>query len=247
MSQFIVNGFDLNGLDRTGEWKVTGESGVWDTPEVKSYDSQRPLDDGDFDLPSFWESRVMELSGRVQAKNHDLLHAAFDTLKGLMPDRTGILSVNGHGAEVFTRVKLNGRIEARTVTDTYGQWALPLRAPDPRWYRSRLPVVLNPGESVTVTQKGNTTAWPVITVKGDLQGYSITGAGRRWDVTVPLVSPNRHTLDMRVGIVRVNENYWTGSSSKSEVFGVPPHTPVTVSFTGTGNGTASIDLPDAYI
>ena len=72
----LLDGHDLNGIDREGSWKVSSFEGWWTRPAVKDQPRARVRRDGSIPMPVVYEERLITVRGRVSSRSHEYLHEA---------------------------------------------------------------------------------------------------------------------------------------------------------------------------
>ena len=250
MTQLTVDGRQLSGTDRFGDWQVGNVEGLFDTPDRKQDNDSRPLADGDYDAPEFYERRDITIEGRLMAANHDMMHEGINWLKSMLVNRAGTMFIRGHGPEQWASVKLSGAVRCRAETDTYMTWQLRLKSIDPYLHGAKTSFSGTTGNAFDVYQRGTVPAWPLITVTGSMPGgYEITLGGQLIEVTRALTTGNPHTIDTRNGILRVNGSVVTNGLGIAELFRVNPGLPQSVYSLArtTGSGTVKFDVTDTFI
>lgn len=250
MTQLTVDGRQLSGTDRYGDWEVGNVEGLFDTPDRKQDSDPRSLADGDYDTLEFYEHRDITIEGRLIAANHDMMHEGINWLKSMLLNRSGAMFIRGHGPDQWASVKLAGAVRCHAETDTHMKWQLRLKAIDPYLYGSKTSFSGATGTAFDVHQRGTVPAWPFITVTGSMPGgYEIQVAGQLIEVTRALTTGSPHTVDTRSGILRVNGSVVTNGLGIAELFRVNPGLPQSVySLARTsGTGTVKFDVTDTYI
>lgn len=250
MTQLTVDGRQLSGTDRYGDWQIGSVEGLFDSPDRKQDNDSRPLADGDYDAPEFYERRDITIEGRLMASSHEMMHEAINWLKSMLANRSGTMFIRGHGPEQWASVKLAGAVRCRALTDTYMTWQLRLKAIDPYLYGEKTSFSGAVGTAFDVYQRGTVPAWPFITVTGSMPGgYEVMIGGQLVEVTRALTSGNPHTIDTRTGILRVNGSVAINGLGIAELFRVNSGMPQSVYAVAksTGTGTVKVDVTDTYI
>lgn len=243
----ILDGQALTGTDHFGEWSTTSLDGWWSSPEPKSEDVSRENADGDFDLPVDYEARYVTITGSLQAKNHEMQHAAINRFTALVRQRAR-LQVIGHGAAQWIDVKRASGFKMEPVTDTYAQWQARVKAPIPSKYGERQRFTIPSGTTVAVFHRGNYDAWPAFTVTGNMpEGYWLYVGGKGFRVTRPLTSGS-HAIDYRDGRLRVNGSFVAGGLSSAALAPITPGASTQVRLDAvSGTGSAALTVYDTYI
>lgn len=245
----ILDGQVLSGEDRFGKWKTTGDiDGWWSSPEPKGEDQSRENEDGDYDLPVQYAARYITLTGSVRTKGHAQQHQAMNRFSGLLRKKSR-LQVSGHGPTQWADVVRASSLKIEPLTDTYAQWQVRVKAPDPRKFGDANVYTISPGQTLPLFHYGNADASPIFDVTGDMPaGYTLVGPGGKTFVAPTAVSSARkHYLDMSEGLLRVNGNYWTGQTAKADLWTIPPGQQVNTGLTATGTGAAKVTVYDTYI
>lgn len=246
-----LDGFPLSGVTRDGIWKINSMPGWNQRPPVKRNRESRTSGDGSFKTPVFYENRLITINGRLFTKNHEYLHQAEGILNAL-GHRGGVkLLVEGHGPTQWATVDPRDSPDLTAVTGNFLQFQIPLEAIDPFKYGESKRFETSLGSGLSVYHRGSVPAWPLITVHGGAVtgGYSITLGGRTVTVTTTLSSGNVHTIDMRTGILRMNNSVVRGGLSVSSLFSVQPGLPQTITSSVLGSGSAIVraEVVDTYI
>lgn len=248
--QITLDGRNLFGEDRYGDWKTTDIEGWWDTPDRKSNDSGIDLADGDYDLPEFYEKRLVTIEGRVKTRSHEEQHEAMIRLNGALARGSGILAVAGHGPTLWARAKLDAATRWTIRTDRYAQFQLRLKCPDPRKFGDARTFTATTDESAPVHHKGNYVATPRFVVYGDMpDGYILSLGGRNFVVTRILSENYPHSIDYRDGRLRVNGQLITGMVAGSNIKLVEPGLRTTLSLAPRVGGWGRVEctVEDTYI
>lgn len=225
ITQVTVDGRQLSGVDRYGDWAVSSIEGWFDSPDRKSKDESRPDADGDFDMQEYWEARHVTIDGRLKAKSHDMLHEAENWLKGMLRGGLGTMLVRGHGPDQWASVKLAAGIKCKPEpgTDDYLRWQLRLKAPDPFKYGESYAPSTTANAPLDVFHRGNADAWPVVTVTGSMPGgYEVMIDGRLLEVLAPLVSGQPHVISTRTRRITVGGSRVYGVLGISEPLHITP-------------------------
>jgi len=240
-------GRTLSGPDRFGEWATTEIEGWWDSPEVKGDTAERPYQDGEFDLPTYNEARLITVNGHVRAKSHGHLHEAMNFFTGPM---FGRLTVSGHGVVQWADAKRNSGVKFTPVTDVFAQWQVRLKCVDPRKFGESKTVAVATGSPVTAFHRGNYNAMPKFIVRGDMPGgYTITVDGWNYTVTSALVTGAPHRIDYDNGKLYRNGVLTQGNLGNTNTAPIPPGKSVGVGLypVTTGSGSADMTIIDTYI
>lgn len=246
----ILDGQKLSGEDHYGEWITSSLDGWWSSPEPKGENVARENADGDFDLPTFYEARYITITGSLRAKNHEAQHQAINRFTALVRRRAR-LQVLGHGAAQWADVVRASGFKMEPITDTYAQWQLRLKSPDPRKFGDMNTFTLNSGTANGVFHRGNYWATPKYTIRGSMPGgYTLHLAGTYYTVGRALVSTAPHTIDFRNGRLYVGGVLTSGGIAAAANLtlvgpgGVPT---AGIEPTTTGTAVATMELLDTYI
>ena len=243
-------GRTLSGRDRFGWWKVNGIDGWHDSPETKGASESVPNGDGEMDLPTYNEARMVTVTGRLIAKSHADMHEAGIYLTGVMKGR---FQESGHGPTQWSDAKRDGRVRFTPITDTLAQWQISLKMVDPVKYGDVKEFTIAAGTGyVNLFHRGNTASLPTIVVSGSAPGgYEIqSSAGARYQVTRALVSGTPHTVDMRDGMLQVGGAYVAGIGVRADVWRIPPGssaTTIRVTPLTTGSPSLTAYVTDSFI
>jgi hypothetical protein len=240
-------GRTLSGADRFGKWVTTSFDGFWDSPEIKGESTERPNADGEYDLPTYNEARLVTATGNLHAKSHELLHEAMNFLTGPM---SGRLTVAGHGSVQWADAKRNSGVKFTPVTDTFAQWQVRLKCPDPRKFGNSTDFVRTNG-TVSVFHRGNYDALPTVVVRGSAaNGYRLNGpGGKQYKVSRALVTGIPHRIEFTDGRLRVNGTVVPTGVDSADVWAVPAGQAVDfdINVLSGGSAEATITITDTYI
>lgn len=220
----------------------------WGSPEIKGEVVSRPDADGDLDLPTYNEARLLTLSGHLHTDSHDQMHEAAAYLSSSM---FGRFRVQGHGPSLWADGKRNSSVRFMPVTDRFAQWQVRLKFVDPCKYGDTKTYTASVGAVANgIYHRGNYNAIPRFVVDGSMPGgYRLTIKGQIFTVTRPLVSGVPHSIDYADGRLRIGGSIVPGGIG----YGFTPLvTPGVVTALGiepvtTGAGTATLTLTDTYI
>lgn len=245
----ILDGKQLNQIDRNGAWKVNSIDGWWDPPSIRADDVENPFGDGDIPGEIYYQSRILTIKGRVIAKSHEYLHEAMQMLSTVCYRKYAQLCVSGHGPTLTAAVRLNGRVVLSQRSNKYLQFEIPLLATDPYKYGASRQFVAAPGAVEKPFQRGSVEAWPEMTVTGNMpDGYTIRFAGG--DVSVPngIISGTTDRIEYRSRRLYRNGEFAMG------VFGLTGFRPCLVGVRHSlelipvsGSGQVAMKLNDTYL
>jgi hypothetical protein len=242
-------GRTLHGTDRFGKWVTKRDEfdGWWDSPEIKGETADRSSADGEYDMPTYNEARLVTVSGHLHSPNAAVQQEAMHFLSGPM---SGRLQVELNGSTLWADAKRNSAVNFNPVTGKLLQWQVRLKCPDPRKFGDTNKFTITPGQTVTVFHYGNYAATPIVTVTGDFpSGYTLWGpGGKTYVVTVALAAGTTHTIDMAHGLLRTNQYYFTGGVGDADVWTVAPGQASTIGLSApSGSGTAVASIIDTFI
>lgn len=252
--------------------------GWYDGVGVRRQKEARPVTDGDFRAPGRLASRTFSITGTAIANSPIQLQVMRDRLIGIGVDG------NFQTIEVYTPstgmryavVGLEDKTQWIRQTDKYATFKIELYAPEPEIYgetrKYTLPAVgvesginysltypLEYGtgpsqEVVSIENFGNTDAWPIFYVYGDLpSGFTISDGGRNRIVYTELVTmQNPVMIDFAKGTAIQNKISKTTFLTQRDWFPIKrfqsaPITP-TLSFpSGNGYGWMEVWMRDTWI
>ncbi|AIY01215.1 hypothetical protein ART_1616 [Arthrobacter sp. PAMC 25486] len=260
----MLDGLELNGMNRYGECIVTDLVGWRGRPGVKSQDVSAPNSDGDVDLPAHNAARNVTISGTLIPSQPAQLQEFLDRLGGLLQgDGTvagdqlagGRLQVGWHHSTRWAPVKWDGELQddyAGQGDDMRLNFTIPLKSPRPQKFGDVQKVVIPASTSYTdIFHRGNTVAYPVVVVSGSAPGgYTMrTPGGTTYQVTRPLVSGTPHTIDMRTGRLMVGNQFVAGQVTYSGIFRVWQGRSISVRIQPltTGSPVMTVSTFDTYI
>lgn len=244
----MLDGQVLHGRDRYGWWQVLTMEG-WDaTPEPKTDAADRVNGDGEVDTEVHYSRRLVTLTGRLIAKSPEQAEEARTRLTGLL-HQGGIFSVtSGNGTTKWGNAR-RGRIVPGPIRGRYLTFQMELRFPDPYKYGSKFSKPTASGVAMDLLNRGNSNAWPVVTVTGSSPGgYEMSIGDHLVQVIAPLVSGKPHVVNMRTGRLTVDGDRVYGAFGICELFSVSPGLaqsfyPLAVG----GSATFKVEFNDTYI
>lgn len=223
-----------------GRLGLTGLSGWWDSPPPDVASSfAHPSGDGLLSEGPRMGARTIEVAGVVRADDPDVMLATLDLL---MRARYGTFKVSERTAGP-TRLATVRRVDLKVqyVSANYRTFNLFLRADDPLRYGATSRTIWNGGP--TISNDGDQTAYPVLTLEGPHDAIEIEHPGGTYRfAAVP--SGQTRVLDFRNGDV------WNG---QARVFGAEsgPRPEVRPGgsqwhVSGLGAGTALLERYEAW-
>lgn len=184
------------------------------------------------------------------AQNHDKLHEAANYLAATLAVGTGVLLVRGHGIDQWAWVKLAGSIRSKPATGNYLEWQINLKAIDPYKYGELRSFSAPTGVSFDVYHRGTVSAWPILTITGDMpDGYKVSLGGKSIEVSRPISAGQTHTIDTRTGLLRVNGSVVSGGVGDNDMFKIAPGEPQSINSLslGSGSGTVQVNVRDTFV
>lgn len=230
--------------------------GFYDGVSVKRTETSRPNQWGDFSEPTLRGARRVVLTGTALANSPQQLLSMRDEFTGLF--QTGEyqeIEVQNSTGSRYMIAALDGSPAWVQQTDLAAVWKLELYAPDPRIYGSlnRIQITdnmsdggidysidypLNYGgtivkQSFSISNNGNTDAWPTFVVTGDFNGgFTIgdnTGKFIKYDGIVTTSAPV--IIDNAAGTAIQNGINKSSSLSRRDWFSIPANTSIQPIFT----------------
>jgi hypothetical protein len=242
----MLDGQILNGSDRLGDWKTNSLVGWWDSPDPKGDDVERSQADGDFDLEVFYQARYITITGRLLARSHDDLHHSMNRFSALV-QKQARLQVSGHGHTMWADVKRASGLTITPSTDTFAQWQVRLKAPNPRKYGDTQTFAFTgTGE---LFQYGNYRASPVFTISGNAPlGYTINGEhGEEYKVTTALVPGAPHTINFANARLRIGSTLTSNGNGAADVWDTAAGSISRYIFTSAGSVSVTATVTDTFI
>lgn len=213
-----------------------GLDGLDDGVSVRGEVVQRQFADGDYDLPTTLDARIVQIAGGCIANSPGQLAWFKSALKGMFGGASGPVTFEHLGSTVWGVARMapstrpNFKVDG---TDSLSAaFSIQLKFPDPFLY----------GETRTFAggtpalHYGNWKAIPVHVVSGvNASGYTINGpGGRQFKVAKPVTSGSPHTIDMRTGWLTINGVVQTGAVTIADLWSIPAGGQVTHTLTGSG-------------
>lgn len=225
---------DVAGLDMWGHLPPSGVGfvvdpdgleGLDDGVAVKGETVSRPSQHGDYELPTFMDSRIVPLAGNCLADSPQRLAHFGRQFTGLLTGGSGRVVFEHMGSTLWGRASLapgaqkKFKVNASTATDA--RFQLQLKFADPRLFGESRPFAA--ATSLSLIHYGNFLSLPVLQVTGVMpSGYSIAGpGGRLFTVTQALAAGQTHRIDMATGRLYRNDVLQVGVVSRADMWGVP--------------------------
>jgi hypothetical protein len=220
----------------------------WGSPDVKGEVVDRPDADGELDLPTYNQARLLTLSGSLHTDGHEQMHEAQAFFAGPM---IGRFTVAGHGPTLWADGKRNSGAKFLPVTDRFAQWQVRLKFVDPRKFGDTRTWAASVGANAgNIFHRGNYNATPRFVVAGSMPGgYQLTIRGQVFTVTQPLVTGQPHSIDYGDGRLRIGGGIVHGGLGYGFTPMVLPGVATALSIVPntTGTATATLTLLDTYI
>ena len=206
----------------------------------------RPSAHGEFDLPVTRGPRTVTLKGQAVARNAFELGRLRSAWTGIGADGDRFPITVDHQDETLSatartidaRFKDTGNRGRRCRAEV----SLELLCADPRKYGTITEVS---GNTVTVANRGNFPASPVVTVAGPRSGYTITGPeGREYQVTQALAAGQTHRIDFRTGLLYRNGSPQLGAIGRAELWAIPPGRQISMAIS---SGSMTVSVADTFI
>jgi len=202
-----------------------GLDGIDDGVVVKGETVSRPSQHGDYELPTFLESRIVSLSGNCLADSPERLGTLRRQFTGLLVGAVGNVVFEHLGSTVWGRAGLAPGVQKKFKVDaassTHARFQLQLKFHDPRLFGESKPFAA--AASLSLRHYGNFLSLPALEVTGSMpSGYSVNGPdGRKYTVTQALTPGQTHRIDMNTGRLYRNGVLQVGWVSRSETWGIP--------------------------
>lgn len=238
---FTSHGFLLGGRRAFEGWEGR--------PGLRSERADRASSPGSFVVPAYLSSRLVTLRGTALAESESELEQMEDVLSGLAvsQSRMTVTTTKGtrwawcRGEDELRWSRFGGTSEA--------EFELSLFLPDPFKYGEARSFT-STGSDVQLWHRGNTEAWPVITVTGSFpNGYRIVHQNGSFRVTSPLGSGQTDVIDFRRGVVARNGVVQQGVVMAADRKSVPGGAlaPMRVEAVTSGSGTAVFSVVDTFV
>lgn len=263
-------------------FQILSVDGVESLPEIRNQDDNRGYNDGMFSGRDFLGGRTITFELLTLAGNGNTAFTNFNLLQAaLVPQQTGtqVLSFLLSTSDVTYR--FNARVRTRQAKVdpdyTYGyiRSQVTFFCPDPRYYSDTATTAsLSPqpalgrtynktynvtygggsiATSTTITNSGNWTTYPTITISGPVTSPTIGNVttGQYMTVNTSLTNTDTLVIDLDQKLITLNGNSARNLvAGNSQWFGAPPGTS-NFSFTGTnysiGTTSASVTYRSAWV
>lgn len=229
--------------------------GLHDTPEVRRESTSRPISHGDFSSTGHYGSKVYSITGTALANTPEELQAMRDELVVKVdPGQTHEVALHTRSEVRYINVSQGSALSWIRINDTRARFMLELYASDPRMYGGiltaqshsqsregfaiRYPITypLSMGKTekastATISNSGNTEAWPVYTVDATLpSGFSIRNGGRSIVFSGPTFAGTPVVVDTFSGSVTVDGSDRSYQLTKREWTPIPAYGTLPVKF-----------------
>ena len=208
-----------------------GLDGWDDSPPVRAGGDDIPNGHGSFDVPGYFQGRVLTMRGWVEAASPLQLEFAKSWVRtAVRPDENVPMVVDRSGLVLsLDAVKLSGQLKVVGQVKVGQRWRasfeIPLLAPDPLKYGQRNQFSMaSDGAYLDIYHRGDFTAYPKVTITGSAaDGYELAHpSGAVYQVDKPLVTGHPHEVDMRTGLLRVDGVVDMVGVTGASVWHVPP-------------------------
>lgn len=244
-----------------------------DTPDVKRDRTARPISHGDFVDRGYYEGKLITITGYAVANNPQELHIMRDTVAGLLQNgNEQWMNISNSAGTRYMKVSQGSRLSWTQMLDNAAKWKLDLFAADPRMYSTLqhgqsyastidmqglsfgpngtgLEYPLNFGpptrpETATLSNNGNSEAWPTFKVYGDLpSGFSINnGAGRIVTYNGLSFKSMPVTIDMYHGTASVGGADRSYLLTRRDWFSIPPRGSIKPIYSPTVESSSWVDM-----
>lgn len=204
------------------KWSWTGDSPWSPSPQPRQVTGENVTDHGSWDATRFYGPRTYTLTGYVQCRDHQTLHA----LKPRLDAAVGLpgfdMRVVEPGFDRFAWFRVDGELSWNEINPLYAVFSVQIWARDPRGYSTALRTastafpsssgglvwpatwpatwsgVSTTGE-MSLSNVGNVTAWPVFRIDGPVTNPTIVDveSGRAMRFDIDLLAGQWLTVDTR--------------------------------------------------
>ena len=246
-----VNGVWLFGREPAGGHGFVidpdGLEGLDDGLGVRGDSVARPQAHGDFDVPTFFEPRIVALSGTCVAGSAQKLGWFRDQFKTMLVNG-GRVSFDHLGTVRWGDARLAPGTQPKFKVDSgdslSARFQIQLKFANPRLFgETRTFAAGTPAHHF-----GNFAATPVHTVTGvNASGYTINGPdGKTFTVSRAVTAGVPHVIDMATGLLKVGGAVVVGAVTSGDLWAIPGGAQVTHALTGSGL-TLSTAVTDTYV
>lgn len=207
---------------------------------------------GELDMPNVrTDPRIITLTGFAYGRSMWELGQLLMRLSGILARRSdkGDFVWEEFGQTFRTEVRRGQDTPARRRGTTgFADFTIRFRAPSQRFFGpAGAPV--GPAASITLTNRGNYSMFPIVEVTGSMPaGYTLIAGPGRYIVTQALASGQTHRIDMIDRVLYLDGTAQTGGVSRADALGVPPSTSRAFSIEPvSGSGQIKATPVDTYI
>ena len=228
-----------------------GLEGITDGVAAKGQTVPRPGAHGDFELPTYLDSRIVSISGTCLAESPQDLKQWGEAFTGLLVGRVGKITMDHLGDVRWGRAGLapgtQKKFKVHGVDSLSADFHIQLKFSNPRFFGDSKTF----GSGEFAYHYGNFASAPVHTVTGNMPGgYAIDGPNfKQFRVLAPLVPGHPHTVDMNTGHLSIDGVVVFGFVQRADTWAIPGGgqvihylTPIT-----TGTGTIASVVPSVYV
>lgn len=227
-----------------------GFKGWEGAPATKRSREDRSSAHGSYVVPAWKSSRLVTLAGTALGSSEAEVEHLRDVLSGLGKRATRLTVQTAAGARWVDGASVEGPIVFERVGGAdVAEFEFSLLLPDPFKY-GEARAFTSTGTDVQLWHRGNTDAWPVVTVTGSFpNGYRIVHQNGSFRVTSALGSGQTDVIDFRRGVVSRNGVVQQGVVMAADRKSVPGGgvAPMRVEAVTSGSGTAVFSVPDTFL
>lgn len=278
--QFQFGSFVFGGAGSVNQ--ITSIDGLESLPDIRNQDDNKGYNDGMFTGRDFLAGRTLTFEIMTFAGNGNSAHTNYNLLQAaLVPQTTGTQTLSFQMSPSDSPYRFSARVRGRKTTVdpeyTFGfiRSQYVFFCPDPRYYSdTETTAAMVPAQalgrtydrvynllygggsasnSTAITNIGNWTTYPVITITGPVTNPTIGNVTTGQYMTVNYNVTNTDTLviDLDNKLITLNGNSARNLvAGNSEWFGAPPGTSY-FTFTGTniiiGTTTATVTYRSAWV
>jgi hypothetical protein len=232
---YLLGPWAGNVMDDYGcEWYVTEEQGWAAGVNARSLIEERENAHGGADAPSYFESRLITLTGEAYAPDRNSARQAKERLiEAVMVEGASYFTVQEGPLRRWCQVRASGAPMVKDIGSRRFSWQFTVRAPDPRRYTDPVVSTATMKQSTTraglrfplrfplrfnqtltnieqgttrITNEGTAPSWPTFTIAGACPGFIIRHSLSREEITYPepLAAGDNLMLDSLTGAVLLN-------------------------------------------
>lgn len=228
-----------------------GFEGWEDAPDVRFEDTDRPNSHGSFDALSYYNARLLTVSGLCLASSPEELGSYGAKLRSALTGQIRTL-VDYQGVTSYSDGRLASQVKFRTeVPGRIARYQFSLRFPNPRRFGPFQQFSSAADGRWTAYHRGNFGASPLIDVTGNCPSYTIGGPDSTvYKVNAPVSSSQPHQIDLGTGLLSIAGSVVFGKAIQADTWVVAPGQQVPHRITPDGTGTtvnAVMTVRDTYI